>query len=206
DQIIEKEKPAPARLHLVDLRQEHHAFINWRAVSWFADKDWANVWQQPVWIEEDERRRIDRAAAVPTARVFSYDEDKNSGRISPTGCTEITVASAVTERMVAEEPGWLSCPVSYHRLPVTDHCPPFEMLEPFITLFTQIDPAKDWVHFHCHGGDGRTTTFLALYDMAYWATVYGLQDFPKQFDKFAERHMPDLRSRFTESGQGLQGW
>src|SRR5262249_4147327 len=40
DQIIEKEKPAPARLHLVDLRQEHHAFINWRAVSWFADKDW----------------------------------------------------------------------------------------------------------------------------------------------------------------------
>src|SRR5262249_320118 len=71
--------------------------------------------------------------------------------------------------------------------PVTDHFPPFQMLEPFITLFTQIDPAKDWVHFHCHGGDGRTTTFLALYDMAYWATVYRLTDFPKQFDKFAER-------------------
>ena len=22
-----------------------------------------------------------------------------------------------------------------------------------------------WLHFHCHGGDGRTTTFLTLYDM-----------------------------------------
>src|SRR5580704_17242432 len=25
-----------------------------------------------------------------------------------------------------------------------------------------------WVHFHCHGGDGRTTTFLALFDMLCW--------------------------------------
>ena len=25
------------------------------------------------------------------------------------------------------------------------------------------------MHFHCHGGDGRTTTFLAMYDMFCWA-------------------------------------
>lgn len=26
-------------------------------------------------------------------------------------------------------------------------------------------PPETWLHFHCHGGDGRTTTFLAIWDM-----------------------------------------
>jgi len=183
DEVVAKQ--SPARLHLVDLREENHAFFNWRAVSWFADRDWANVWQLPAWIEEDEGRLIERAASVPTTYVFSYREETD-GRITPTGYDGITVASAASERTVAEQPGWLSCPVSYHRLPVADHCPPFTVQVAFLDLLKQIDLGKDWVHFHCHGGDGRTTTFLALFDMVSWATLHGRLNFPS-FDFFSQR-------------------
>jgi hypothetical protein len=61
--------------------------------------------------------------------------------------------------------------VHYVRIPVTDHCGPSESalagLRARIPVSTS--PADAWVHFHCHGGDGRTTTFLALYDMLCWS-------------------------------------
>ena len=37
-------------------------------------------------------------------------------------------------------------------------------------------PAGGWVHFHCEAGKGRTTTFLALYDILRNARRVSLQD------------------------------
>src|SRR5215467_10436713 len=48
------------QLYLVDLRQESHVFFNDRAVSWYADKDWANVGQSPEWVQHDEENQIQR--------------------------------------------------------------------------------------------------------------------------------------------------
>ena len=68
--------------------------------------------------------------------------------------------------------------VTYVRIPVTDHCMPNPYAqERFVTLCRYLYRQPDdqtWVHFHCHGGDGRTTTALAMYDMVCWAKSKGL--------------------------------
>src|SRR5215471_20422575 len=52
-------------LLIVDLRQESHAFVDGRAVSWCADKDWANVGQPLAWITRDELCQIEKVGVAP---------------------------------------------------------------------------------------------------------------------------------------------
>ena len=42
--------------------------------------------------------------------------------------------------------------------------------------FLRALPAGGWVHFHCRAGKGRTTTFIALYDMLRNAGTVSLKD------------------------------
>lgn len=39
-----------------------------------------------------------------------------------------------------------------------------ENIDEFIKLYKSL-PKDAWLHFHCEAGKGRTTTFLAMYDM-----------------------------------------
>ena len=90
----------------------------------------------------------------------------------PTGYAEVVVDRAYTEReMVAHRLELEDTTVEYVRIPVTDHCAPSDAAIDVLCGLREAartDPTS-WVHFHCHGGDGRTTTFLALYDMLCWS-------------------------------------
>lgn len=188
------------RLHIFDLRQETHifyllapktnVFTDGRAVSWYADRDWSNVGQSLDWITADEESQRITILTVPTTQLFTICEYKDDGHVTPISYTQITVKSAATEAMVVAQIAWrFSFPTIYHRLPVPDHCAPGDTaVKQLIDLVKQnkIDPVKDWVHFHCHGGDGRTTTFLALYDMVCWAKTRGTANFPS-LQNFADR-------------------
>src|SRR4051812_758341 len=90
------------RLHLIDLRQETHLFFNGRAVSWYADNDWANVGQPPEWIPIDEQSQLAKIAKLPTTQVFCLDPLKKE-IVAPTGYAKITVTSAATEAMTAQQ-------------------------------------------------------------------------------------------------------
>lgn len=153
------------KLHLVDLRQESHLFLNGCAVSWYADKDWANVGQSLEWILIDEANQIRGLSGAKTQlfQIVKQDQD----HVIPTGYSELTVRSAESEAEM--QPALCE----YHRIPVTDHCAPNpEARKLFVTLCRQVyeqPEDRSWIHFHCHGGDGRTTTFLAMYDMMCWA-------------------------------------
>jgi hypothetical protein len=173
-----------SQLYLVDLREETHLFFNSRAVSWYADKDFANVGQTLEWIVADEAAQLARITALPATQLFSIKED-DQGNVTPTGYSELVVESAATEEDVAAQ-----MPSSYRpdyiRIPVTDHCMPNrEALNRFIKLCVSLKPG-DWVHCHCHGGDGRTTTFLALFDMVHWAKSKGTSGF-QTVEEFAQR-------------------
>jgi hypothetical protein len=160
----------PALLFLVDLRQESHVFANGRAVSWYADRDWANVGRSESWILENETKQIKRLTALPSTQIFCTHVLEN-GDVMPTGYSEVSVKSASTEFDVAQNMK-LACPLIYFRIPVTDHCMPDRVAEEkFVELSRYLyrqPPSSIWVHFHCHGGDGRTTTSLAMYDMVCW--------------------------------------
>jgi hypothetical protein len=162
-------------LYVVDLRQESHVFFGARAVSWYADMDWANVGQSEQWIRRDEANQIATVLHpdTNTVQIFCVDQaSKSAGRIVPNGYSEVTVTSAVPEEDILKKMP-LPCAVKYVRIPVTDHCKPSPAaVGRFVSLLKEIralPEEKKWVHFHCHGGDGRTTTFLAMYDMFCWA-------------------------------------
>ena len=184
--------PQGGHVYLVDLRQESHAFFNSRAVSWYADKDWANVGQPSEWITLDEENQIERVTARPRVKVFCLEKvlllDPNGlseEYILPTGYSEVTVTSPILEADVVKQmPPTLA--VEYHRIPVTDHCKPDDDAKrTFSALCLSGNPHNDWFHFHCHGGDGRTTTFLAMYDMFCWVKSHpppypSVEDFVKR--------------------------
>lgn len=161
-------------LYVVDLRQESHVFFNGRAVSWYADMDWANVGQSEQWIRRDEANQIASAlhADTRTVQIFCVDpEKKSAGLILPTGYSEVTVTSALSEEDILKKMP-LPRAVKYIRIPATDHCKPnTAAVDRFVVLCNELrrlSEEQKWVHFHCHGGDGRTTTFLAMYDMFCW--------------------------------------
>jgi hypothetical protein len=53
----------------------------------------------------------------------------------------------------------------YWRIYAADfHAPPDEAVDQFVALIKTV-PANSWLHFHCAGGDGRTTTFMTMADM-----------------------------------------
>ncbi len=216
DKVVDPEKVS-GRLYLVDLRRETHVFFDGRAVSWYADNDFGNVGQPLPWIEADEAAQLAKIKAVPTTQVFSFtkaktpkEDNRNQNRVTPTGFSGISVAEAKTEAMVMRDLR-IDCEVSYVRLPVTDHCAPTAgALIQLLELWTQVRP-NDWVHYHCHGGDGRTTTFLALYDMLCWArsdrNLPDVTDFAKrQCELFDYCLIPDGCGGAGECTKAARDW
>ncbi|MDP3371832.1 MAG: hypothetical protein Q8S21_02955 [Candidatus Paracaedibacteraceae bacterium] len=55
--------------------------------------------------------------------------------------------------------------VQYWRMPLTDHYPPDKAaIEIFVKMVRDL-PKGTWLHIHCRGGEGRTTTFLSILEM-----------------------------------------
>jgi hypothetical protein len=177
------EDHAPSTIYLVDLREETHGFVDLRqgtkqrlgvAVSWYADNDFGNVGQPWPWIVADEAYRLAATKKGRATQVFAIEpdpaDDRAQERVMPTRYEEIRVDDAYTEAEMVAQRLELETTVEYLRIPVTDHCAPGDAaLDELRRLRSKArkDP-KSWVHFHCHGGDGRTTSFLALYDMLCW--------------------------------------
>jgi len=66
------------------------------------------------------------------------------------------------------------------RITVTDHRSP---LDDQVDLFVQSVknlPKETWLHFHCRGGAGRTTTFMSMYDMMHNAKNVSFEDIMKR--------------------------
>ena len=65
-----------------------------------------------------------------------------------------------TERTAAEKVGF-----TYERFAAADmQFPAPEIVDDFIIFVAKL-PDNAWLHFHCHAGHGRTTTFLVMYDI-----------------------------------------
>jgi hypothetical protein len=197
----------PSTLYLVDLREETHGFLfdekqgpkgDYRAVSWYADNDFSNAGEPWDWIKAEEENRFaflrEWLSGKPDrkARIFDIVPDTSDNRcqqrMKPTGYRDIRpIKPPLTEKQLFDNgTGKIGTfTVQYVRIPVTDHCAPSDTALTALRALAAKVKSTDWVHFHCHGGDGRTTTFLALYDMWRWKTDKH-PNYPP-LDKFAER-------------------
>ena len=139
---------------IVDLREESHGFFDGIAVSWYGEHDWGNVGLTQEEALADEAERIHGAAGQMTA-VAHLGGEKN-----PLDEHEIFVEEAQTEKEFVEAAG-----LRYKRIAATDHIWPSPAAVDEFVQFYKSMPEDVWLHFHCQAGEGRTTEFLAMYDI-----------------------------------------
>ena len=139
---------------IVDLREESHGFFDGTAVSWYGEHDWGNVGLTQEEALADEAERIHGAAGQMTA-VAHLGGEKN-----PLDEHEIFVEKAQTEKELVEAAG-----LRYKRIAATDHIWPSPAAVDEFVQFYKSMPEDVWLHFHCQAGEGRTTEFLAMYDI-----------------------------------------
>jgi Inositol hexakisphosphate len=156
------------KIILMDLREESHGFINGIAISWFSEYNWANKGKTLAEILADEQRRLTQLSKEKNIVLGS-----KKGDTSP---LSIEIKEVYNEEELAKSLG-----LDYVRIPVTDHVKPSdESLDRFINFIKAYRQNKNnethWIHFHCAAGRGRSTTFIALYDMILNASKVSFED------------------------------
>jgi len=151
-----------------DLRQEAHGFINGQAVTWYAERDWgqAGMTHHGAIVHEAEL-----LVALPGQKDFSL-WDAKAVKSGAAGAPEhIAITEARSEANVVE-----ASHARYVHLTVTDHVRPDDgEVERFLTAVRELPTDSD-VLFHCRAGQGRTTTFMVMYDMLRNAAHVPMQD------------------------------
>ena len=151
------------KLYVIDLRQEAHAYLNSAPMTWYAENDWINNGLSDKQAGESDKKRIDWLASQTNVTVYT---DKNQ-----TTALHVEVLSATDEETFVR-----SFQIVYKRFFVTDHCAPNdETIDAFVKFCDDL-PKNSWLHFHCRGGDGRTATFMVLYDALKNADKVSLYD------------------------------
>ncbi|MCR5758631.1 MAG: protein tyrosine phosphatase [Selenomonas sp.] len=151
-QVLKTKTKGP--VYVVDLRQESHGLFNGQAVSWYGVRDWGNRGKTRREALQDERQRLKQAEGK---RVLLAKLNKKKQPADPHW---EKIDNVMREQQLVEGAGW-----HYWRLTDTDHVwPAAENIEAFVDFVRKL-PQDAWLHFHCQAGKGRTTTYMALYDM-----------------------------------------
>ena len=150
-------RKADEPLWIIDLRQESHGFWNGEAVSWHGPNNAANAGKDAPAVEADETARLQAVLGHESRSIPMGTSDTASGMQPFTAL----VRTATTERQEACRSGY-----GYVRIAATDmQWPEPQAIDAFLTFYRSLTPDSGWLHFHCHAGQGRTTTFMALYEM-----------------------------------------
>ena len=149
------------KIIVVDLREESHGFINGIPISWkLPDSTWTNIGKSIVQIHLDEMSRLDGLLSQRSVLLDPHE--------SP---LELNVSEIFNEKDLVESFGLL-----YHRIPITEnHKPTNKQVDSIVNLILGM-PKDVWLHVHCHGGRGRTTTFLIMYDILLNGKNVSLED------------------------------
>ena len=166
-----KEKIGNKPIIDVDLRQEDHGFINGMGISWFGENDEANKGLTREQVIADEKDKLNQIAQNKHVEFDQLPNGKSINTIKEINNPE----SVQTEEELANKLG-----MSYLRITVTDHGNPSDdQVDLYIKSVKDL-PNETWLHFHCRGGAGRTTTFMAMYDMMHNAKNVSYEDIMKR--------------------------
>lgn len=149
----------PKPSYIFDLRQESHGFLNGIAISWYGKNNWANINKT----QQENLRTENTLLASLTAQkemIIHKVTQKKGSAIEASVPIKIEVNKAFDEQQLAQKNN-----IHYVRIGIPDHHQPTsEQVNEFIKVVRTI-PKTDWMYFHCRGGMGRTTTFMAMADM-----------------------------------------
>ncbi len=178
----------PDRLYIIDLREEHHGFLNGIAVSWYAPKNWMNYGKSKDQIENGENKALNQLQNKKTEILNEVvKKDKTGAKLPETEQKSISVQITSSEKKFVTATG-----AHYIRIPLTDHLKPSdERVDEFIALVKQI-PKSAWLHFHCSAGMGRTTTLMTMYDMIKNAKNVSFQDIIRRHFYIGGTHLQKI--------------
>jgi len=148
-------KVNPQDLYIFDLRQESHGLLNGSGVSWYGEDNWANVGKTAKQIAAEEKYLLKNTLGKAVTNIYNLDKHKVPGLVAG-----IVVTAQSPEQLLVEQSG-----AHYVRITCPDHLWPGKgQREQFLQLYKTL-PKKAWLHFHCQAGIGRTTSFMAMYDI-----------------------------------------
>ncbi len=166
---------------IIDLRQESHGFFELAqplqeestiAVGWFAERDWMSIGKNLVSINADEEGRFHSVMQNPNLPVIEIKSVTAEGGVCTGTSWPVEVVKWTTENGIA-----LDVACQYQRFPATDHVRPQDIeVDQFLAFEVGLQNKSVWLHFHCRGGDGRTTTFLAMHDVIHNAPTVTVDD------------------------------
>lgn len=137
---------------IVDLRQESHGFLDGTAVSWYGFRNHENKDKNPTEIEQIQNERLLQVKDAGSVRIY---DDKIAAKPRA-----LHINRSFSEQYLADH-----YEVQYVRFYVADHQhPDDETVDKFLAFVRNL-PEGTWLHFHCAGGKGRSTTFITMYDM-----------------------------------------
>lgn len=156
-----KSKINHPRISIVDLRQESHGFINDLAISFFSPGITLNngfTTSQTLSAQSKE------LAFIPLhKRITIYNKTTRPA-------LDVFVNSVGNEGQICRNNNLI-----YIRLAVKDdYIPSPDIVDQFVAMMKY--QARDThLHFHCEAGEGRTTTFMAMYQIFHQSSTLSLQ-------------------------------
>lgn len=164
------------RLHakhitIIDLRQESHGFLNGNAISWYGPSDADNAGKTSEQIQKDQEALLMKLSKEENATVHVILQKTEDLKIADTKPIEFAVHQTSTESEIAED-----FHLRYRRIYVQDfNAPTPREVDRFIRMVNEL-PENEWIYFHCRAGIGRTTTFMAMFDMLFNAKKVSFKD------------------------------
>lgn len=136
---------------IVDLRQESHGNINDYAISFYDRYKLLNNGFTTVETIEKENEELDRIKLGSDVNIYH-----KTGRLFKT----VEVKSVSNEESIVVKGG-----MHYKRFAVRDGGIPTPIIVNDFIDFIKNKPDDLHLHFHCDAGEGRTTTFMAMYQI-----------------------------------------
>jgi predicted protein tyrosine phosphatase len=170
---LAKKGVQPEHVIILDLRQESHGYLNGNAITLCDKHNWLNLEKTRDEVIGNERQWLyDLSLLDQVNNVLSH---KQFTRLEYTLGKSIRVKSITSEKDLITKWNF-----NYLRIPVPDHRAPGDKeVDQFVSLMANL-PDKVWLHIHCRGGKGRSTSFLAMYDMLKNADQVSFDDIIKR--------------------------
>ena len=166
----------PKNFYVLDLRAEEHGFLNGVAVSWCGPRNQSNLGMSSAAVVEQEEGRLKGLQGFQEIVVHRIRAKNNEENQLPTVEAETWKVTAVE----SEQQFLARYRIPYFRLAVTDHKRPSDLEVDAWLAWVQQLPKDRWVHVHCAGGAGRTTTFLVMFDSLFNAPILSFEAIVKR--------------------------
>ncbi len=163
-----KSKAGNKKIYILNLRNECNLYVNGNLLNYYGFNNWANIGRTK---EEVIAREATLCSQLPEKRIpTGAISEKTKYIIKDTtwiDVTEVLTEEQAVAKMAASKGYNMEC----YRISALDHCFPVDMVIDDFLVFYRSLPQDAWVHMHCYAGRGRTTLFMAFFDMLRNPTV-----------------------------------